>query len=433
MKSAIIVALIAAIAIGGALGAFAATRTIETEANVEVQVWQRISDGALYLSTRPEGGRWVNHEDELELSRSTRWPNFRTSRAITVAVPVEVEVDVPEPDPAPVETPVAEATPEATPVAGAGLTTDLSLATCCDVRGLNDRPDVQTNAVAIMTGVIKFAWETYGFTHRGGITIHISHSNNGLLLRYEDVFGERPAALPDECSFQEGEHMFFAPRCREDEGAYAREWFARVLEPGDVEPSWIEHGTLDYVPLHYAEDAPALSDDRFRRVVFYENPRNLRRGRAGDDMQTMGMLYAIDVYGDIKDWFQLYDRLLLGEEANSAFEAVFSATLPEFYGAFEEWAEHQKLVLVASSFPSCVEAAQSLRAQRGSVGRGSGLPGLPGAAGGGRRRGRHRLRGRVRDSHLRDPAHHPVGGGGGRRWAVIGDRSPALQPPSTSH
>ena len=37
MKSAIIAALIAAIAIGGALGAFAATRTIETTANVEVQ------------------------------------------------------------------------------------------------------------------------------------------------------------------------------------------------------------------------------------------------------------------------------------------------------------------------------------------------------------------------------------------------------------
>ena len=368
MKTTIIAALIAAIAIGGALGAFAATRTVETTANVDVRVWQRVSDGALFLSTRPQGVEdWETHDTELDMSELSRSRNYHLSSLVTVAVPIEVEVEVPES--------LTEAPgPESTPVSGTGLTTDLSLATCCEVRGLDDRPDIQEQAEAILTSVIKFAWETYGFTHRGGITIHISHSNNGVLVRYQEVFGERPAMLPDECSFQRDEHMFFTPRCREDEGAYAREWFARVLEPGDIEPSWIEHATLDYVPLHYAEIPPMLSDDRFRRAVFYENPRDLRRGRASENMQTMGMLYAIDVYGDIKDWFQFYDQLLLGQEASRAFEGVFSATLPEFYGSFEEWVEHQKLVLIASSFPSCVEASQSLRAQRGSVGRGSGFP-----------------------------------------------------------
>jgi len=369
MKTAIIAALIGALAIGGALGAFAATRTVETTAGVDVRVWQRVSDGELYISTRPEGSgadAWVTSA-ALDMSDRNSSGRFYLSPLVTVAVPVLVEVEVPD-------AVTATPTPASRPVSGTGLTTDLDLATCCEVEGLDDSPEVQENAKAIMTGVIKFAWETYGFTHQGGITIHISHSNNGILIRYESVFGERPAELPDECSFQRGEHMFFTPRCRVDAEAYAREWFARVLEPGAVEPAWIERGTLEYVPLHYAEEPPLLSDDRYRRAIFFENPRDLRRGVASEAMQATGMLYGIGVYGDIKDWFQLYDRLLLGHDANSAFEDVYAATLPEFYSAFEEWVEHQKLVLIASSFPSCVEASQSLRAQRGSVGRGSGFP-----------------------------------------------------------
>ena len=42
MKNAVIAAVIGALAIGGALGAFAATRVVETEAGVDVRVWQRI-------------------------------------------------------------------------------------------------------------------------------------------------------------------------------------------------------------------------------------------------------------------------------------------------------------------------------------------------------------------------------------------------------
>ncbi|MXY72962.1 MAG: hypothetical protein F4Y97_08000 [Dehalococcoidia bacterium] len=372
MKITIIAALIGAIAIGGALGAFAATRTVETTAEVDVRVWRRVADGELYISARPEGSGaegWMTSE-ALDMSERSSSGRYYLSSLVTVAVPVEVEVEVGDETDSQTERPATGSTP----VSDRGLTTDLSLGTCCDVQGLDDRSDIQKDAKEIMASVIKFAWDTYGFVHRGDITINLSHSDNGMLVRYEQLFGERPAALPDACSFQRDEHMFFTPLCRLDEGAYAREWFARVLEPGDVEPSWIEHATLDYVPLHYAEDPPLLSDDRFRRAVFYENPRDLRRGRASDNMQSMGMLYAIDVYGDIKDWFQFYDRLLLGQDASVAFPAVFSATLPEFYGSFEEWVEHQKLILIASSFPSCVEASKSLRAQKGSVGRGSGFP-----------------------------------------------------------
>lgn len=99
MKNLVIAALVAAIAIGSAIGAFATTRTVETTANVEVTVWQRVSDGALFLSTRPEGGRWDTHRQPLDMSAFSRSGNFRQGSAITVAVPVSVEVDVPEATP----------------------------------------------------------------------------------------------------------------------------------------------------------------------------------------------------------------------------------------------------------------------------------------------------------------------------------------------
>ena len=91
MKNIVIAALIAIVAIGGTIAAFAAVH--ETTANVEVRVWQRVSDGALYLSTRPEGGTWTTHDAEaLDMSELSRSRNFRQSTFVTVAVPVEVEI-----------------------------------------------------------------------------------------------------------------------------------------------------------------------------------------------------------------------------------------------------------------------------------------------------------------------------------------------------
>ena len=57
MNRAIIAALIAAIAIGGALGAFAATRTIETTATVEVSVLAPHLGRGDLPEHAPRGGR----------------------------------------------------------------------------------------------------------------------------------------------------------------------------------------------------------------------------------------------------------------------------------------------------------------------------------------------------------------------------------------
>ncbi len=368
MKTAIIAALIGAIAIGGALGAFAATRTIETTANVEVRVWKRISDGELFLSTRPPEGDWTTHNAPLNMSELSRSGRFQLSSIVTAAVPVSVEVEVPDAAQAvPTRAPAPAATPNTsdTPVAGP----------CCEVQGMDQAADVRKQIADDMQDVIDFALEEYGLTHSGNITINIAFSPSGLLVRYEEAFGERLDELPDTCSFQEGEHLFFGSLCRTEDDALASEWFDRAVGTGEVMPTWIGHGARDYFVNHYADgEVPVITEDRFRRAVFFERARNVRRDQASDDMMTLAMLYAITDYGDFGDWLRFYNSVLAGLDADTAFQSVFKATLAEFYDDFEEWADHQKIILISTAFASCKDATESIGLQQGSVGLGRGFP-----------------------------------------------------------
>ena len=88
VKKWIVVALVAAIVFGGALNVLAATQ--EGGANVEVRVWQRLSNGSLYLSTRPEGGEWTTHNTALDMSETSPSGQFRQSSFVTVHVPFPV-------------------------------------------------------------------------------------------------------------------------------------------------------------------------------------------------------------------------------------------------------------------------------------------------------------------------------------------------------
>ena len=94
-KNLVIAALVGIIAVGGVLSAIATSQTVETNADVEVRVWQSVSSGALYLSTRPADGTWTTHDDEaLDMSELSRSGNYRQSNYVTVAVPIEVVVPV---------------------------------------------------------------------------------------------------------------------------------------------------------------------------------------------------------------------------------------------------------------------------------------------------------------------------------------------------
>ena len=91
LKRWFLVFLVAAIAVGGAAFAFAQdSRT----ATVEVAVWRSASDPSrLYVSTRPEGGRWQTLEAPLKMKRLH--PQFDRSNIVRVDVPL------PDPTPAP--------------------------------------------------------------------------------------------------------------------------------------------------------------------------------------------------------------------------------------------------------------------------------------------------------------------------------------------
>ena len=58
-------------------------------ANVDVTVWRRVSDPSLlYVSTRPEGGRWRTLNTALDMSALSSSGNFHQSNAVRVKVPL---------------------------------------------------------------------------------------------------------------------------------------------------------------------------------------------------------------------------------------------------------------------------------------------------------------------------------------------------------
>ena len=85
-------AAVVALGVSAGVGAQGPVEPVETEeletANVEVTVWRGVSTGALYLSTRPEGGRWRTENMALDMSARSRSGRFHQSNAITVTVPL---------------------------------------------------------------------------------------------------------------------------------------------------------------------------------------------------------------------------------------------------------------------------------------------------------------------------------------------------------
>lgn len=60
-----------------------------TTANIEVTVWRRVSNPSLlYLSTRPEGGRWRTENTALDMSALSSSRRFHQSNAVLVEVPL---------------------------------------------------------------------------------------------------------------------------------------------------------------------------------------------------------------------------------------------------------------------------------------------------------------------------------------------------------
>ncbi len=121
MKNWIIIALVAVIAIGGAIGAFAASQTVNQ--TFEIRVWEKADDpSANYISARPAGGDWKTlgtipiKLDSMSASGKYRYGD--------IELDVAVEVDVCDPATGPCEPvegqPTATPTPTPTPSGDAG-------------------------------------------------------------------------------------------------------------------------------------------------------------------------------------------------------------------------------------------------------------------------------------------------------------------------
>lgn len=87
--TALLVSAFAAVAVTAVVNAQTA-ESINATVRIEVTVWRSVSDpNLLYLSTRPEGGRWRTENRTLDMSRLSQSRSYHQSRAVLVAVPVE--------------------------------------------------------------------------------------------------------------------------------------------------------------------------------------------------------------------------------------------------------------------------------------------------------------------------------------------------------
>ena len=352
MKSAAVVGLLAILAAGGALSAFAATRTVETSVDIEVEFWVSLRSRSAFVSTRQQGPghEWTTHDFRVDLEAWPGIPTLLVSDPVTFSVPVSVEVEVE----APAFTPMPAATPHLPP--GEAVS---GRATCCSVRGMSDDSAAQRAVVAEMRRVIAYAGTNLGLTHEGPITINISHTPGGLLVRYREAFGETLEELPDECSFQRGRHIFIAPQCRSDPAAIAREWFRLAVQASYVSARWVGAATFEYYWAWYQRGTPpTVRDDRYRSAIFHEPAEDFRTGRAHEDLMAAAAFYAIESYGTFGDWLAFYEDLRDGAELHTAFEAAFGVSLLRLYADFETWAERQQATMRALAYGSCREAAR---------------------------------------------------------------------------
>ena len=348
MKNGVIAGLVAIIAIGGAVGASAATRTIETSANLEMEFWVSLPYRSVFVSTRQEGAEWITHDFRVPLNEYPGVESLLVSEPVSFSVPVTVEVDEPALRPLPAARPHL---PPGEAPSGRG--------TCCTVRGMWDARPAQRAITTELRKVIASARTNLGLTYEGPITINIAHNVGGLNVRYEEAFGEALDELPSECSFQREEHMFFGPACRSDKTAIAREWFIRAVQAPYVSARWVGAATFEYYWTWYQRgEPPTVRDDRYRSAIFHEPVSDFRAGRAHEDLMSAAMLYAIESYGTFEDWLAFYEDLLDGAEVHAAFEAAFGVELLRFYAEFEAWAAREQTNMLALAYGSCQEAAR---------------------------------------------------------------------------
>ena len=91
MKKRLGIVLGIAAVIGGLLLAAAAAQDDPGEpatVGIDVTVWQRVSDGAVFVSTRPEGAGWKTHNTPIDLSKLSGSGNFYQGSPVSIDVSI---------------------------------------------------------------------------------------------------------------------------------------------------------------------------------------------------------------------------------------------------------------------------------------------------------------------------------------------------------
>jgi len=308
MRNLVIGALVAVIAVGGALGAYSASRTVETVTTVEVAVWQRIADDTLYLSTRPEGGRWRTQGAALDMSTVSESGSFRRSGIVSVAVPVTFELATPSP---------AAADEEAV----ANLLTSVTV----EFEGEFSVP-VEAAFLAEFTRVVRFFAARYGLVAEPGLRLrvldNVSNRHDGYYA-YEN----RTIALSEQ-SLE----------------AMAHEYVHALqldMSEGRSGTRWLIEGIADYFAAVYDEAYTTALFQAHRDVArnatgTLQSTENDIEAGDGDRyaLASLAAQYLVFLAGEEALW-GFYRQLAQSESWEVAFEVVFRSSVDDFYPAFE--------------------------------------------------------------------------------------------------
>ncbi|MXW26385.1 MAG: hypothetical protein F4Z77_08875 [Dehalococcoidia bacterium] len=315
MRTLFIGALVAIIAGGGALGVYAASHTVETEATVEVAVWQRIRDDTLYLSTRPEGGQWETHRDALDLSTVSESGRFRRSGIVTVAVPVTFEFATP--------TPTAE-----NGEAVANVLTSVAVEFDGEFSAA-----VEEAFLAEFTRVVRFFAAHYGLVAEPGLRLRVLENVSNRHDGWYD-YENRMIALSEQ-SLEAMAHEYVHALQLE-------------LSKGRAGTRWLIEGIAEYFAAVYTaaydENYTAASDLRSTRdLARNAHGRGTLQSTENDITASDGDKYALatvaaeylEFLAGEKLLWGFYQQLARSESWEEAFEAAFGFSVDDFYLAFE--------------------------------------------------------------------------------------------------
>ena len=253
-------------------------------ATIEVTVWRSVSNPSLlYLSTRPDGGRWVTQDRALDLSRLSASGRFRQSRAVRLEVPLA------EPSRA---------------------RTDITFL-FADGISSSDRSEIRREMANIVTAFAgRFGAQASGFT---------------VSVGDRDPGRARPGFMATTASFWDAAHEYFHVIQYELAGGRSRG------------PHWLVEGSATYAEEAYEGDLDfrrAIAPAGASYVASIRETESANQVRLNYHLGFLAVDWLVGQAGE-RSLLQYYRLLPSHDGWEGAFAAAFGLTIDEFYERFE--------------------------------------------------------------------------------------------------